>query len=91
MRRSLLALVGAGLSLALAACGSGTPTTATSSDPASSAAMDNSAPGDAGTLTVWVDETRIEAFQKIGEAYKAESGVTLDVVQKPSQDIKTRR
>ena len=89
MRRSLLALVGAGLSLALAACGSGTPTTATSSDPASSAAMDNSAPGDAGTLTVWVDETRIAAFQKIGEAYKAESGVTLDVVQKPSQDIKT--
>ncbi|RRD03709.1 extracellular solute-binding protein [Arachnia propionica] len=88
MRRSLLALVGAGLSLALAACGSGTPST-TSSGPASSAAMENSAPADAGTLTVWVDETRIEAFKEVGEAYKAESGVSLDIVQKPSQDIKT--
>lgn len=88
MRRSLLALAGVGMSLALAACGSGSPATSTS--PSSSAAMENSSPAaDAGSLTVWVDETRIDAFKKVGEAFKAESGVTLDVVQKPSQDIKT--
>lgn len=87
MRRSLLALVGAGLALAMTACSGSNNATTTPSTTGS--AMQGSAPADAGTLTVWVDETRIEAFKQIGEAYKAESGVTLDVVQKPSQDIKT--
>ncbi|MDO5677616.1 MAG: maltose ABC transporter substrate-binding protein, partial [Propionibacteriaceae bacterium] len=43
----------------------------------------------AGTLTIWVDETRIDGFKALGEAFQTSTGVTLDVVQKPSQDIKT--
>jgi len=37
---------------------------------------------------VWADETRIDAFKTLGETFSAETGVALDVVQKPSADIK---
>lgn len=47
------------------------------------------APGAAGTLTIWVDETRIEDFKTLGEDFNAATGVSLDVVQKPTADIKT--
>jgi arabinogalactan oligomer/maltooligosaccharide transport system substrate-binding protein len=82
MRRSLAGLLAVGLSLTLAACG-GSPT---SSAPGS-AAPSSVAP--AGTLTVWVDETRIDSFKELGTDFAAASGVTLDVVQKPAADIKT--
>lgn len=84
MRRSLAGLLAVGLSLTLAACG-GSPTS-TSSAPGS-AAPSSVAP--AGTLTVWVDETRIDSFKELGTDFAAASGVTLDVVQKPAADIKT--
>ena len=85
MRKSLLAAAAAGLSLTLVACGGGTSTTSPSAtDGASSSApAESSAPAAAGTLTVWVDETRIDAFKTIGESFLAATGVTLDVVQKP--------
>lgn len=91
MRKSLLAAAAAGLSLTLVACGGGTSTTSPSAtDGASSSApAESSAPAAAGTLTVWVDETRIDAFKTIGESFLAATGVTLDVVQKPSGDVKT--
>lgn len=78
MRRSIVAVLAAGLSLALAACGSTTTSTPTTSGPAAS-----------GTLTVWVDETRVEGFKELGAQFQAQSGVSLDVVQKPTADIKT--
>lgn len=78
MRRSIVAVLAAGLSLALAACGSTTTSTPTTSAPAAS-----------GTLTVWVDETRVEGFKELGAQFQAQSGVSLDVVQKPTADIKT--
>lgn len=78
MRRSIVAVLAAGLSLALAACGSTTTSTPTTSGPAAS-----------GTLTVWVDETRVEGFKELAAQFQAQSGVSLDVVQKPTADIKT--
>ncbi|MCG6567349.1 maltose ABC transporter substrate-binding protein [Tessaracoccus sp. ZS01] len=105
MRKSLLAVAAAGLSLTLVACGGGNGATTTtepaaeetagSASPsteasASAEASTESTPAEAtGTLTVWVDETRIEGFKALGETFQTSTGVTLDVVQKPSQDIKT--
>lgn len=90
MRKSFLAAAAVGLSLTLAACGGGSSTSTTSptADAASSAASSSAPAGATGTLTVWVDETRIDAFKSLGETFSAETGVTLDVVQKPSADIK---
>ncbi len=91
MRWSALGLVGAGLSLALVACG-GTPSgtsSASGSGAAASSAAATEGGGASGSLTIWVDETRIEGFKKLGETFQTQTGVSLDVVQKPSQDIKT--
>lgn len=81
MRKSLAALIAAGLSLGLVACGSDSSETDSSADETTAATS--------GTLTVWVDETRIDAFNELGTAFAESSGVALDVVQKPSEDIKT--
>jgi len=91
MRKSFLAAAAVGLSLTLAACGGGSSTstpTATGDATTSAAATTSSAPAAAGSLTVWADETRIDAFKTLGETFSAETGVALDVVQKPSADIK---
>ncbi|OCL31441.1 ABC transporter substrate-binding protein [Tessaracoccus lapidicaptus] len=91
MRKSFLAAAAVGLSLTLAACGSGSSTStpsATGDATTSAAATTSSAPAAAGSLTVWADETRIDAFKTLGETFSAETGVALDVVQKPSADIK---
>ncbi|WP_300080286.1 maltose ABC transporter substrate-binding protein [Propioniciclava sp.] len=85
MRKSIVAVLAAGLSLSLAACGGN----ATTTTPAATGGSTASAPADAGTLTVWVDETRIDAFKELGTEFKAATGVSLDVVQKPTGDIKT--
>lgn len=82
MRRSILATtVVAGLALALSACGGTSNPTSSTSAPASAAKA-------SGTLTIWADETQTPAFKKLGEDFKAQSGITLDVVQKPSGDIR---
>ncbi len=97
MRKSLIALA-AGVSVVLTACGGGTdepaetaePTAAESSAEATespSGDASSEAPADGGTLTIWADETRVAAFQQLGEMFGEESGVTLDVVQKPTGDI----
>lgn len=87
MRRSILLATTAGLALTLAACGGDATTDDTTSAPAPEE-TGTSAPAAAGTLTIWVDETRIDAFQTIGEEFAAETGVALDVIQKPSADIR---
>lgn len=92
MRKSFLAAAAVGLSLTLAACGGGSSTStpsATGDATTSAAATTSSAPAAAGSLTVWADETRIDAFKTLGETFSAETGVTLDVVQKASADVKT--
>lgn len=95
MRKSLIALA-AGLSVALTACGggstTGTPSSSESKAPApaeSSSAMESesSKPVKGGSLTIWADETRIESLKQIGEMFAKDSGVSLDVVQKPTGDI----
>ena len=88
MRKSLISVAAAGLALALTACG-GTSTPAETPKPTDSKPASSAPPADAGSLTIWVDETRIDLFNVLGGEFKTATGVTLDVVQKPSQDIKT--
>lgn len=100
MRKSLIALA-AGISVVLTACGGGTPSTTESSAPAESkpaesapaesesAPAESEAPKGEGSLVIWADETRIDAFKKLGEGFEAETGIALDVVQKPTADVKT--
>jgi hypothetical protein len=75
MRRSIPALATAlGLSLALAGCSGGGGEAATgdeSTKPAESA----------GTLTVWVDDTRSGPVKKVAETFEADTGVTVKFVQ----------
>lgn len=97
MRKSLLALVASGMALTLVACGGEAtpggepepePTNGATEAPTPEETEDGpDTPDAAGTLTVWVDETRIDFFTSLGEDFQAESGVALDVVQKPSGDI----
>ena len=78
MRKSIVSVLAAGVALSLAACGgTGSPATSESAAPA------------AGSLTIWVDETRTNDFKALGEDFVSASGVALDVVQKPTADIKT--
>lgn len=100
MRKSIIALA-AGVSVALTACGGGTADTTESAAPEETAAetataeateesaeeSSEAAPADGGTITLWADETRTDAFKELGEMFAEESGVTLDVVQKPTGDI----
>ena len=82
MSTRLRALAATGLALALTSCGSATNGTSTTSSAGSTASQAS------GTLTLWTDETRIEGFNAIGEAFKKATGTTLEVVQKPTDDIR---
>ncbi len=86
MRRSIVAAVAFSLTVAMAACGGGSGP-AGSESPGDGKEM-SKAPKAAGKLTVWTDETRVKAFKALGKEFKATSGVTLDVVQKPTDDIR---
>lgn len=89
MRKSIVSVLAAGVALSLAACGgTGSPATTPAADPTSAATSESAAPA-AGSLTIWVDETRIDDFKALGEDFVSASGVALDVVQKPTADIKT--
>lgn len=82
MRRSIpLVAAALGVTLTLAAC------SGSSDEPSGDAS--SAAPELTGTLTVWVDETRIDSFKPIAESYQEETGVQLDLVQKASGDIRT--
>jgi len=89
MRKSIVSVLAAGVALSLAACGgTGSPATTPAAAPTSAATSESAAPA-AGSLTIWVDETRIDNFKTLGEDFVTASGVALDVVQKPTADIKT--
>jgi len=86
MRRSIpLVAAALGVALTLAACSGSSNTPAavnTPSPTATTAAL-------TGTLTVWVDETRINDIKPVAESFQAKTGVVLDLVQKASGDIRT--
>ncbi len=84
MRRSIPVVAATlGLALTLTACsGSGDSGDDTSAAPSESAST-------TGTLTMWVDETRIDVMKPIVEEFQAETGVKVDLVQKVSGDIRT--
>jgi len=84
MRRSIPVAATLGMALALAACSSSTGTTESPSADATS-----EAPALTGTLTMWVDETRIDVMKPIVEKFKEDTGVQVDLVQKVSGDIRT--
>lgn len=46
------------------------------------------APADAGSLTIWVDENREPAVAAAAEDFEAETGVTVELVQKNFEDIR---
>lgn len=82
MRRSIpLVAAALGVTLTLSAC------SGSSDEPTGDAS--SAAPELTGTLTVWVDETRIDSFTPVAESYQEETGVQLDLVQKASGDIRT--
>ncbi|MFE5335844.1 extracellular solute-binding protein [Isoptericola sp. NPDC056573] len=83
MRRSILLASALATTLALTACGSGEPSGDSSADEDASAK-----PSASGSLTVWVDETREAAVTTAAEAYEAESGVDVEIVQKNFEDIR---
>lgn len=88
MRRSILATAAAMTAvLALGACSSSGGSGTTSTEGSTAAAT--TAPALTGTLTVWVDETRIDNFKDLAKEYQAKTGVTVKLVQKASADIRT--
>lgn len=89
MRKHFLALAAAGLALTMTACGGASPEPTT--PPAGETpATETTAPvEDAGTLSIWMDENRIDAFTAVAEKFKTTTGITLEIIEKPTADVKT--
>jgi arabinogalactan oligomer / maltooligosaccharide transport system substrate-binding protein len=90
MRRSIPALAAVlGLAMTLTACsngGSGDSDADATTEPTTA---ESTAPALTGTLTMWVDETRIDVMKPIVQTFQDETGVKVDLVQKASGDIRT--
>lgn len=91
MQRSIPAVAAAlGLSLVLAACGgNSTPENTTPEPTAAETTETTDAPAASGSITIWVDETRINDFDAVVKKFETERGVDVEVVQKASGDIRT--
>ncbi len=94
MRRSIPLAAVAGLTLVLSACsGSGgtpeEPTTGGEQTETTPAGETSAPPAAAGNLTVWVDETRQAAVTAAAADFQEQTGVTVDVVLKNFEDIRT--
>ena len=85
MQRSIMIVGALGISLALTACGASSSDGGSSALPSSS--MDAGNPAATGTVTLWVDDNRYLEMQPIVEEFKNETGVTVELVQKASEDI----
>ncbi|QZN84594.1 maltose ABC transporter substrate-binding protein [Cellulomonas sp. C5510] len=82
MRRSIPVLATAlGLSLVLAGCSGGGDEPASGDEPTKPAES-------AGTLTVWVDDTRSGPVKEVAQTFEADTGVTVKFVQKDFGDIR---
>lgn len=92
MRRSIVITAAAVLTLGLAACGGDASEEADTAGPEETtggAAEETSEPaGDGGTLTIWVDDTREDAVRAAAETFEAETGATVELVQKNYDDIR---
>lgn len=86
MRRSILLAAALTSTLALAACGGGSEP---AGDETTEPAEETSAPAASGSLTVWVDETREPAVEAAAANFEAETGTTVELVQKNFEDIRT--
>ncbi|WP_264030560.1 maltose ABC transporter substrate-binding protein [Cellulosimicrobium sp. SH8] len=80
MRRSILLAAALTTTLALAACSSGDSGDDSTTEPEETSST--------GSLTVWVDETRIDVFKELAAQFKEEKGVDVKLVQKASGDIR---
>src|SRR5687768_8471930 len=82
MRRSIPVVAATlGLALTLTACsGSGDTGDDTSAAPTESA-------GATGTLTMWVDDTRINEMEPVVATFTESTGIEVELVQKASGDI----
>ncbi|MDQ2624616.1 MAG: maltose ABC transporter substrate-binding protein [Actinomycetota bacterium] len=92
MRRSISLAGAVALALTLAACGSNTPadptTTPATTDTETTSEEPSESPEAAGSLVVWVDETRQAAVQAAAAAFEAETGATVELVLKNFDDIR---
>ncbi|NEE01112.1 sugar ABC transporter substrate-binding protein [Phytoactinopolyspora halotolerans] len=101
MRKTSIRLAPLAAVLLVAACGGGddtadeTPAAESTEDVAESDPGDETDESDdegeaaaGGTLTVWVDENREPAVAAAAETFTAETGVTVDLVQKNFEDIR---
>ncbi|HLT85612.1 MAG TPA: extracellular solute-binding protein [Phototrophicaceae bacterium] len=92
MRRSIVITAAAALTLGLAACGGNaeeTPDAGSTTDATEeSTDEETGATGDGGSLTIWVDDTREAAVAAAAEAFEAETGTTVELVQKNFDDIR---
>jgi len=93
MRRSISLAGAAALALMLAACGSSTtpsdPTTTPEATESETATEEPSeAPEAAGSLVIWVDETRQGPVQAAASTFEAETGATVELVLKNFDDIR---
>lgn len=66
------------------------PSAPASVDPAASPTPSPPPPAEAGTLTLWVDETRAPVLTEIGERFTAETNVPVAVYQVGFGDIRDR-
>lgn len=90
MRRSIMMVGAVGVTLGLAACSSSPSddeTSATASNTAAPAVSESAAPQADETLTLWVDPNRYVEMQPLVDAFKTETGVTIELVEKAPEDI----
>jgi arabinogalactan oligomer/maltooligosaccharide transport system substrate-binding protein len=81
MRRSIPVLAATlGLALTLTACSGSDSGDETTTAPSAEE-------GAEGSLTMWVDDTRIDSMRPVVEAFTEESGVDVELVQKATGDI----
>lgn len=86
MQRSIPVAAGLGLALLLTSCSSDSDDNKNDSSASPSASETQKLEG---SITVWVDETRIDDIKPVVEEYKKERGVDVELVQKISGDIRT--
>lgn len=84
-RRGFLGLAGLAVgATTLAACGSKETTTTSSSASTATSSASASAGGaaDAGAITMWLDSNRLPVIKPVAEKFKADTGVTVNLVVK---------
>ncbi|WP_152191688.1 sugar ABC transporter substrate-binding protein [Georgenia satyanarayanai] len=87
MRRSIVITAAVALTLGLAACGSESEEPEESTPEATQESEEPTA-AEGGSLTIWVDDTREAAVAAAAEAFEAETGTTVELVQKNFDDIR---